>query len=137
MTSSHTIKARVYYENTDAGGVVYHSDYLKFAARGRTELLRHWGGTEQEWAEKEKVLFVVTHADIKFKSPARLDDLLTIATSIKTMTKFRMTFDQKIYVETRLCVAITIEIVCVDLGTYKPIKFPEYLQEKAKRYIHD
>ena len=77
----YSFPVRVYFENTDAGGVVYHSEYLKFLERARTEWLRHLGFDHQNLARNHGVLFVVTAAAIDFTKPARLDD--TVAVSVR------------------------------------------------------
>ncbi len=125
MNKPHIFQARVYYENTDAGGVVYHADYLNFAARARTEFLRTYEGvTETIFAQHQNVLFVVREATIQFKSAARLDDLLTVKTTLKNRTPFRILFEQHIFNEQRLCVTLLVEVVCVHKETYKPVKIP-------------
>jgi len=78
----HVLCARVYYEDTDAGGVVYHANYLRFAERGRTEYLRDVGVSQSELADAEGVYFVVRRSVIDFRLPARLDDALEIRTRI-------------------------------------------------------
>ena len=78
-----SIKYRVYYEDTDAGGVVYYANYLKFFERCRTDFLRHHSVNQKELAQKESTLFVVRKCNIDYILPAKLDDLITVTMSVK------------------------------------------------------
>lgn len=82
---SHSIKVRVYYEDTDAGGVVYHASYLKYAERGRTELLRFLGFENTSLQDQYGTIFVVKLLTVDYLKTAHLDDLLRIETSITQM----------------------------------------------------
>ncbi|MGE3770189.1 MAG: YbgC/FadM family acyl-CoA thioesterase [Bdellovibrionales bacterium] len=79
---NHTLNARVYYEDTDAGGIVYHAAYLRWAERGRTEWLRDLGLSQQKLRDETGLGFVVSRITIDYLAPARLDDELTIVTSL-------------------------------------------------------
>ena len=81
----HSIDIRVYYENTDAGGVVYHANYLNFGERGRTEFLRYLGHENNELEKEFGTIFVVRHIEIDYHKPAFLDDLLRLDTSIDSI----------------------------------------------------
>ena len=121
---------RVYYEDTDAGGVVYHSQYLNFMERARTEWLRHFG-FEQTWLKNELgVVFVVTQAEIKFKKPARFDDLLEIQCLPIKIGFSSLTFDQVIVRSTEILIEANIKIACVDAHTFKPVTIPRLIKEK-------
>ena len=93
---THSMDIRVYYEDTDAGGVVYYTNYLKFAERARTELLRGFGVEQADLRDKEKVLFVVRHIVADYLNSARLDDLLEITTHVKTLKNASVVFVQEI-----------------------------------------
>lgn len=137
-STTTVLESRVYYEHTDAGGVVYHAKYLNFAAQGRSEFLRHFvGEAEQNFAEKHGVLFVVTKASIQFKKAATLDDLLSIHTTLQGFTPIRLFFHQEISVNQKLYTQIDTEIVCIDLRNHNPIKFPLILTKKLKGSTHD
>lgn len=90
---THKITFRVYYENTDAGGVVYHSNYLNFAERARTEWLREHGFNQTEL----DVVFVVRNIEIEYLAPARLDDTLTVETSLQNIGRASITLTQDFY----------------------------------------
>src|SRR5699024_2900175 len=86
---------RVYYEDTDTGGVVYYANYLKFFERARTEWLRSLGLNQIKLANEENILFVVKCADISYSKPARLDDLINIHTTINEIRASSIMFEQK------------------------------------------
>lgn len=117
---------RVYYEDTDAAGIVYYANYLKFAERARTEWLRKIG-FEQEtlWAEAG-LGFVVAHLEVDFKNPARLDDLVSIETSLQQHSKVHMTMRQILKKGDATLVNLSVKIACVDKNG-KPARIPEQL----------
>jgi acyl-CoA thioester hydrolase len=78
----HVFPVRVYYEYTDAGGIVYHADYLRFAERARTEMMRLFGTNHQDLMERTGLAFAVAHCEMTFHRPARLDDLLLVETHL-------------------------------------------------------
>ncbi len=121
---------RVYYEDTDAGGVVYHSNYLKFAERARTELLRENGFSQHELMQHD-LAFVVHHMSIDFRQPAVLDDSLIIKTKIKELKRVSLVFFQSIYHEngTLLC-ELTVNVACVKLLNKKPRAIPTEIIRK-------
>ena len=125
---SHEVEFRVYYEDTDAGGVVYHSNYLNFAERARTEFLRKLGVNQSEAKEKDGILFVVKSLNIEYKKPALLDDVLTIKTQITETSKVRMEMEQDIFRDDVLIAKVVVNIVCVN-EAMKPTKIPEYVLE--------
>lgn len=96
MRASFVWPERVYYENTDAGGVVYHAQYLHFYERARTEWLRHLGFSQQALRAEQGVLIVVRHMDIAFIKPALLDDEITIHTELVALKRASMTLQQTI-----------------------------------------
>src|ERR1700690_1768567 len=95
--SRHCYSCRVYYEDTDAGGVVYHSNYLKYAERARTELMRTAGFDHTTLAKEHAVLIVVRHCAIEFIAPARLDDALEVRSRITTIGGASLTIRQEIF----------------------------------------
>jgi len=115
---------RVYYEDTDAGGIVYYANYLKFAERARTEMLREVGIIQSELIEKEGIFFVVRRAEINLAKSARLDDLLTVETEIIKFGGASIEIFQSI-----LCNAVSLAdtkilIACVDKNS-KPCRIPK------------
>jgi tol-pal system-associated acyl-CoA thioesterase len=129
--AKHNIEFRVYYEDTDAGGVVYHANFLRFTERARTEVLREMGFNQSHLKEKEKVLFVVRHMDIDFKRPGRLDDVLRVETSIAKLSASSMTMEQNIFVEDAAIAHTTVVVVCIDLG-FKPTRIPDSIRSKLE-----
>lgn len=129
MHSDFIFPIRVYYEDTDSGGVVYHASYLKFMERARTEFLRHIGYT-YETAAVENKLFVVRSAQIEYLKPAKHDDLLHIVTRIITTSKVSVTFEQIICSaqdeKLIFCVG-TIKVVCVNAVIMRPCALPQSL----------
>jgi acyl-CoA thioester hydrolase len=120
---------RVYWEDTDAGGVVYYANYLKFMERARTEWLRSLGFEQQVLRESHGVVFVVRRVEIDYLAPAQLDDLLTVTTGLLEMTRTCLTVAQGIAADNLLTRA-KVQIVCIDPASFKPVKLPEPLLEK-------
>ncbi len=125
---THKSEFRVYYEDTDAGGVVYYANYLKFAERARTEMLRDCGINQSKLAKDEKVFFVVRHAAIDLMKPARLDDLLTIETIIEKISGASMDIRQHIHVGDLAIATIHIRIACVN-AEFVPIRIDQAIKE--------
>jgi acyl-CoA thioester hydrolase len=129
---------RVYYEDTDAGGVVYHSNYLNFMERARTEWLRALGFEQTYLRDVLKVIFVVHSAQIAFKKPAKFNDLITISSEIGKIGQGSLEFLQKISVnqssnqpshtEVTTLVEATIKVACVDADTFKPTAIPKAIK---------
>jgi acyl-CoA thioester hydrolase len=131
MTKHHepfTIHARVYYEDTDAGGIVYHANYLKFAERGRTEYLRAIGWDRRRVEKEFGIGFIVRHAEIDYKAPAKLDDLLTVKTSVASIGNTSMTLQQDIWRDDKLLAAMKVTVVAVN-AEGKPVRFPSQIRE--------
>ena len=126
--SLSTLDIRVYYEDTDAGGVVFYANYLKFFERGRTEWLRRLGVNQSELASRERRMFVVKEADIRYRKPARLDDLITVRSSITRLGRASIDFQQAAYVNGELLCESTIQICCVDTETFRPAALPQELR---------
>lgn len=116
---------RVYYEDTDAGGVVYHARYAAFYERARTEILRQYHFTQQRLLD-ERIAFVVRRMTIEYFSPARLDDLLEVTTEIQSMSRTSIMFAQRIHRSgVEFLSSAEVLVVCVDLSIMKPIALPE------------
>lgn len=126
MSKIHTHQVRVYYEDTDAGGVVYYSNYLKYAERARTEWLRDKGINQSELAETHDVLFAVRDATLDIQKPARLDDLLTVETEVVEQRKASFKMVQRIKRDNVLLVQIGVKIACIS-AAFKPIKIPDFI----------
>jgi acyl-CoA thioester hydrolase len=124
---------RVYYEDTDAGGVVYHASYLAFYERARTEMLRQHHFNQQVLLE-EQVAFVVRRMTIDFVAAARLDDLLEIQTKVTSMTRATMTFSQRIVnAEGKVLNEAEVLIACINPHLMKPIALPKSIVAEFKQ----
>jgi acyl-CoA thioester hydrolase len=117
---------RIYYEDTDAGGVVYYANYLKFMERARTEWLRALGFDQRELAETRRLAFVVTEACAQYRKPARLNDLLSVGVTIDSARGARIGFRQDICRDDgELLCAGRIAVACLDLQTFRPRAVPD------------
>src|SRR3954471_2142872 len=123
----HRQPIRVYYEDTDAGGIVYHSNYLRFAERGRPEVLRALGSAQTALFKTEGVAFAVRKCEIDFRWPARLDDLLEVETRIADIGGASIEFEQAIVMagttERRLLVRILLTVFCTN-PQGRPVRLP-------------
>ena len=125
---------RVYWEDTDAGGVVFYANYLKFFERARTEWLRSLGHGQEQMRQESGVVFVVTDTAVRYLSPARLDDVLAVTVDVKHAGRAQMTIAQQAWrqrpdePETLLAEG-TIRIGCVDAGTFRPQRIPNSIVE--------
>ncbi|MBC7938831.1 MAG: tol-pal system-associated acyl-CoA thioesterase [Chitinophagaceae bacterium] len=124
----HTL--RVYWEDTDAGGVVFYANYLKFFERARTEWLRQLGFEQQALRDKTGALFVVIETRVRYRAPARLDDLLAITVLLRHSGQASMQVSQQAWRGSTLLAEGDIRIGCVstsDGGTFKPRRIPSAL----------
>ena len=128
----YSFPVRVYFENTDAGGVVYHSEYLKFLERARTEWLRHLGYDHQTLARDHRVIFVVSAAAIDFSKPARLDDTVAVSVRLESLGKVRCVFVQEIRRDDEVLVTARVTVACVTGENMKPVEIPEGLRKKME-----
>ena len=128
----YSFPVRVYFENTDAGGVVYHAEYLKFLERARTEWLRHLGFDHQALAREHRSMFVVTAAAIDFSKPARLDDTLAVSVRLESLGTVRCVFAQEIRRDDEVLVRATITVACVAGGNFRPAEIPGPLRKKME-----
>ena len=123
---------RVYFEDTDAGGVVYHAQYIKFLERARTEWLRYLGFTNSELERKYKMLFVVSEIAVEFIKPAKLDDAINISVSIENLGRVRVTFHQEIRRGEESLVKARVTVATVAAETFKPIEIPTDVKKKME-----
>lgn len=122
----HTISYRVYYEDTDAGGIVYHANYLKFAERARTEWLRELGFEQSKLLKENGVFFAVHQLQIAYHAPAKLDDLLTIETHLENAKKVSFQMNQVIKCGTTKIATLSVSIASID-AQGKPCRIPPKL----------
>lgn len=124
---------RVYYEDTDAGGVVYHASYIAFYERARTEMLRHYHFSQQTLLE-EQIAFVVRRITVDYHAAARLDDLLEIQSEIKSLTRATITFAQRIVnAEGKVLNEAEVLIACINPHLMKPIALPKSIVAEFKQ----
>ena len=128
----YSFPVRVYFENTDAGGVVYHSEYLKFLERARTEWLRHLGFDHQGLARNHRVTLVVTALAVDFTKAARLDDNVAVSVRLESLGKVRCVFAQEIRRDDEVLVKARITVACVTGDRFKPTEIPEALRKKME-----
>jgi acyl-CoA thioester hydrolase len=123
--------ARVYWEDTDGGGIVYYANYLRFLERARTEWLRSLGHSQQELARSPGILFAVAGLSIEYRRPARLDDELLITCEPRGERAAAMRFAQRIerVPGGELLVEADVRVVCLDARTLRPKRLPEFLLE--------
>lgn len=126
--SEHNSSYRIYYEDTDSGGVVYYANYLKFFERARTDFLRHLKINQSELATQENILFVVKRCEIDYISPAKLDDLIEVSVTIKEMRLASILMQQEIKKDGKILSHLLVEIVCVKADSFKPTKIPQNLK---------
>jgi acyl-CoA thioester hydrolase len=130
--------SRVYWEDTDGGGIVYYGNYLRFLERARTEWLRSLGFSQRELAEEPGVLFAVVSLNIEYRRPAKLDDELVITCEPAVERAATIRFAQQIYrgagaalIKDALLVEARVRVACVDARTLRPKRLPEFLAKAA------
>lgn len=123
---------RIYFEDTDAGGVVYHAQYIKFLERARTEWLRHLGFNNSDLERRYKMLFIVSEVAAEFVKPARLDDSVVISVAIENLGRVRCTFQQEIRRDDELLVKARVVVASVSADSFKPIEIPPDVRKKME-----
>ncbi len=121
---------RVYYEDTDSGGVVYYANYLKFMERARTEYLRKLGFEQDRLLAEDGVIFAVRHASVDYLRPARFNDELDVTTKLIEQKRASLTFAQSVHLqgdEFRPCCTGEIRIACIDSKSFRPTAIPNAL----------
>jgi acyl-CoA thioester hydrolase len=123
---------RVYYQHTDAGGVVYHGRYLDFMECARTELLQSLGFDLGHLARQQHVLFMVHSAQIAYHKPARLNDMLTVGARVSRVGRARLVFAQSVKRGTETLASAELTLACVDTRTRKAIGVPEAIRRRLE-----
>ena len=124
MPAVFTWPVRIYYEDTDAGGIVFYANYLKFFERARTEWLRDCGVDQHQLAMQDGAIFVVKSAAIDYHAPARLDDVLNLTLSIEKLGKASVQFVQQAWRGDVLLCSAQVKVGCVDAATLRPRPLP-------------
>ncbi len=135
-------RQRVYWEDTDAGGVVYYANYLKFFERARTEWLRALGFSQQRLAKEPGILFAVTNVEVSYQRPARLDDELLVTCELARAGAASLSFRQQIYRAApdghaasaaadpgELLTTAQVRVACIDAQALRPQRLPDFLQD--------
>ena len=130
--------ARVYWEDTDGGAIVYYANYLRFLERSRTEWLRAHGHSQQQLAREAGILFTVVSIQVDYRSPARLDDELEITCEPRPEGAASLRFAQRVYRKATAGAAAVplleadVRVACVDARTLKPRRLPQFLREAVR-----
>ena len=120
----HRYAIRVYYDDTDAGGVVYHANYLRYAERARTEALRHLGVPHAEMLEQHGTMFMVRGLEVDYLKGARLDDALTVETEVLDVGGATVRLRQTVANAGSPCAVLTVRLACVRLDGHRPGRIP-------------
>ena len=126
------MRVRVYWEDTDAGGIVFYANYLKFFERARTEWLRSLGIEQQRLKETTGGMFVVAETSVRYLRPARLDDELTVTASLQQSGRASMTIGQHVLLKNTLLCEGTIRIGWVDAASMQPARIPQNIIESLR-----
>jgi acyl-CoA thioester hydrolase len=129
MVKNFSWPVRVYYEDTDTGGVVYYANYLKFFERARTEWLRSRGLNQDKLAQEHGLIFVVRRAALDFLLPARLDDMLEVTVESLKIGRVYIDLAQEAHCGTRVLARAEIRVACLNQRDFKPCAMPQSLLE--------
>ena len=121
---AHHYSVRIYYEDTDAGGVVYHGNFLRLAERARTEALRDLDISHAEMTRQFGLIFMVRRAKLDYLAPARVDDLLTVATRPLSVGAASVVLHQSFHLDGRMLALAEIQLACVRLADLRPARIP-------------
>lgn len=132
---SFTLPVRVYYEDTDAAGVVYYASYLKFLERARTEWLRALGYEQTTLVEEMGIAFAARSLSAEYLLPARLDDLLAVVSSVESLGRAQLVFAQRVERDGELLLTATMRIACFDPVRGKATAIPKSIHAKLKTLI--
>lgn len=127
--ATHKVQFRVYYEDTDAGGIVYHARYLAFAERARSEAMRAANAAVTELLETDGIGFVVRQVNVRYRTPLRLEDMMEVETALVAMTPARLKLKQTIRNAERLeeeAVILDVELACIEMNTLRPARIPPH-----------
>ena len=129
MSSVSHLPVRIYYEDTDAGGIVYHASYLRFMERGRTEMLRDCGYGQAEMME-QGAQFVLSGLSLKYRRPAFLDDEVVVESSIVTVKRTWLAFEQVVKRGEDILCEGSFRVACIDTQAQKPMPIPQVIRQQ-------
>jgi len=135
MNDIFTMPVRVYYEDTDAGGVVFYANYLKFMERARTEWLRALGFEQDELMANDGVVFAVSRVNLEYLQPARFNQLLIVTVNVVRKGPASVTLAQEIFCEDRLLTRGEVRLACVDVQSFRPQKIPDRILQSVDQKI--
>jgi acyl-CoA thioester hydrolase len=121
----HSFPIRVYFEDTDAGGMAYHATYLRWAERARTEALREAGLPHQEMMERHNAILVVRRVEVEYVRPARLDDAVAVETRVLAVRGATLVLDQRARKDGADLAVMRVELACLDRAGLRPRRIPE------------
>ncbi|MFY9511663.1 MAG: tol-pal system-associated acyl-CoA thioesterase [Rubrivivax sp.] len=125
-------RLRVYWEDTDAGGVVFYANYLKFFERARTEWLRALGVGQQDLRERTGAIFIVAETRVQYRRPARLDDSIDVSVELREAGRASLLIAQSAWRGDELLADGEIRIGCVAHGTFRPVRIPTEIVERLR-----
>ena len=131
MAKKFKFTVKVYYEDTDSGGVVYYANYLKFLERARSEAIYTLGYTNSGLLEKHNILLIVKSCNIEYKKPAKFEDILDVISEVNSFTKTSFIMKQNIFKDDKLISKADIHLVAVN-NNGKPTKLPDELKQKLE-----
>lgn len=129
---SSKLTFRIYYEDTDAGGVVYYANYLRFLERARTEVLRELGFEQARMLRENRIVFAVRSLSVEYLKPARLDDLVEVTSTIRKLGRAQVVFQQQIARQGEALLDAQVRVACLDPLRDKPVAIPRDIYEKFK-----
>jgi tol-pal system-associated acyl-CoA thioesterase len=135
LSGPFRVPLRVYYQDTDAGGVVFHAQYLAFMERARTELLNHAGVDLARIADVERVLFLVHELAVRYHQPARLNELLSVSAEVVKMGRASLLFRQRVERGAQLLVEADVTLALVDRDSMRPARISGKLAEELQQAL--
>lgn len=130
QNEDHIMSIRVYYEDTDVGGIVYYANYLKFAERARTELLRSQGIENGELMRDDRVAFAVRECHADYIKPAKLDDALEVRTRVTEISGASLRMAQDVVRDGNILVVMNVRLACMDIDTGNPKRLPNVVKDR-------
>lgn len=119
---------RIYFEDTDAGGIVYYANYLKFYERARTDFLRQFNISQQQLANEQKIGFVVRKVAVEYLKPAKLDDEISVSVNFKLESSLIIKAYQEIKIDKKILSTAEVDLVCINIEKNSPHRIPENLK---------
>lgn len=134
MSKTFNWSVRVYYEDTDAGGIVYYANYLKFIERARTEWVRSMGVNQEKLKEEQGIIFVVHSLQIQYLKPAQLDDTLDVTVHLTKLGKAALDAEQVVSRDGEPLIKAQVKIACLNKESMKPMALPAELKQNMEAY---